>query len=301
MVKALVGLVSPLSPSVSQEDPGFSNEFYDLVKKQGYSKAIDTFIAEHGSNAVSYTVAHTDAATQGASLPYTQKAMDWIDSNNGLVTGPYATGAAFLVPQDPTGGDVQKISNELLKMNLRARRTPQDFMNAIYIAAGNSAQFADKKTYDAMLKTVGNNSQMQQVLQTAWSQHTASMAFWNPVWYNDYASPIRSNTAKLAYADLQQIFAKGLAPDDQQSADVMSLMEAYEAYQVHSAAVGNSRTASADSDRKGLQNAWSGFLDKQMNTNPNLAPVIRAVFSRLPDTNAAIGSLNAGTASLTSL
>lgn len=298
MLKAVVGLVSPLSPSVAQEDPGFRDEFYALVKKDGYSKAIDEFMQKHGSKSISYTVAHTDPVVGGASLPYTQKAIDWINQHEDLIHSPLSTGAAFLVPQDPAGGDPQKISNEYLKMHLRERRTPDDFLNAIYVAAGNSAIHADKTKYDAALKAAEGDSATTQALRTAWSDHLASMQVWNPVWFDNWASPARTDLATQAYEQLQVLFSSGRAPAGEQTTAVATLMDAYQTYVQNMAGLATQRSQFANSQRQDLKDQWSAFLDSQMKSNPQLAPVIRAVFSKLPDTPAAASRLDTGVQAL---
>ena len=65
LIKAVTGLLSPLSPRVEQTDIGLSDEFTKLVKSTGsYNDALLKFLNEHGSNAVSYTVAKTTSTVR---------------------------------------------------------------------------------------------------------------------------------------------------------------------------------------------------------------------------------------------
>ena len=79
LIKTFLGLTSPLSPQISQEDAGFRDEFWKMVKQKGnFADALMTFLGEHGDKAVSYTVAKTEAAYPGGKIPYIQGTVDFI-------------------------------------------------------------------------------------------------------------------------------------------------------------------------------------------------------------------------------
>jgi hypothetical protein len=82
MVKTFLNLTSPLAPQVSQEDSGFRDEFWKLVKSKGnFGDALQEFMGNHGSRAVSYTVAKTEAAIPGLKVPYIQDTVNFIKDN----------------------------------------------------------------------------------------------------------------------------------------------------------------------------------------------------------------------------
>ena len=134
MVKAFMGLLSPLAPQVSQEDVGFRDEFWKLVKQKGnYADALMTFLGEHGDKAVSYTVAKTENMVPGATYPYVQQTVDFIKQHPDLFntepgTNSNIAGAFYLIPQDPGKGNDRTVYNELVGMGLRANRTPDEVL-----------------------------------------------------------------------------------------------------------------------------------------------------------------------------
>lgn len=289
MVKAFLGLVSPLAPSVTTEDPKFREEFQNLVQKHGYVDALNLFLKEHGDSAVSFTVARSEPTTPGAHVPYTQRALDWINGNEDLVNGPNATGAAFLVPQAQGDGDVGLIHDELLKMHLRERRTPKDFMDAIYIASGNrhaSALLERHKQWQDQYEAAGDKT-MLKAENDRWSKTVQELGLANPLWWDNYQSQDRSHVADRAYRDLLQIFAgpKGQEVlNTEQGKLVGALVLRYQDHLQTVASIGNRRTAAQVQARNAENQRWDDFLTNLSKNEPRLTSVVQSVFSRLDAT-----------------
>ena len=133
LIKTFLNLVSPLAPQVKQEDAGFRDEFWKLVKanNNNFGDALQQFLGEHGTRAVSYTVGKTEAAIRGLKLPYIQDTVDYIRANKEMFdpTSGVSTGAFFLVPQDNSKNESDRsVYNELMNMHLRSQRTPQELL-----------------------------------------------------------------------------------------------------------------------------------------------------------------------------
>ena len=332
IAKALVGLVSPLSPTVNQDDPGLRDEFQQAVKTKGYTQALSDFVANHGSKSISYTISKTQPNVQGAYQPYTKQFVDWTIANKGLASGDLGTGAAFLAPQGQGKGFDQVAYDQMLKMHLRSQDSPEDFMNAIYVAAGNNELGVAQKAYVNDLKnagatvlpgqegkgdftqvsdldTRGVHKKDLQAIKDNWNAVQNQLANKNPIWYDDYASPQRKNLATQAYQNLYQIFASGQAPGqanpgempdpktNPQGHDVAMLMMQFQNYQVAKAAVGTSTSKSATKRRNALDDQWQGSLVTVAQQQPELQSVIRSVFSRLPWNTQILEPKDSGTVS----
>ncbi|MDE2469087.1 MAG: hypothetical protein KGL35_10190 [Bradyrhizobium sp.] len=286
IVKALVGLVSPLAPQVSnqtQAESGFRNEFYAMVKKDGYATALQNFLKEHGTSAISYTVAHSQPTYHGAYIPYTNQAINAINGDlKPLLSSNVAAGAAFLIPQAQGPGDVQTIHSELIRNYLRQQDTPQQFLDAVDIALGNNAIDPALKVHEAALAQYANDPQGRNAENQNWSNYMKVQHLNNPTWYDYWASPERTNFAYQAWANLREIYSmtdKNGNPlpvtQTQQGQVVRQLLEDYANH-----ALAMSQTTSS-AQRTSERAAWKQYLQHEANTNPLAYSVINAVFDRL--------------------
>jgi hypothetical protein len=280
VIKGLLGTISPLSPQLSQEDPGLRDEFYKLVKeKNDYPAALQEFLGAHGDNAISYTVARSEATIKGANMPYTDEAMNWMQANEGLLKSDRAVGAAFLLPQNASGaGDKQAIYDEVLKMHLRSRRTPQDFMDSIYVNAGNNGYYAAKDLHDQTIASAGDNAAWVKAENENWRSYVNDYKLANPIWADDFMSPEKRNIAVKAIDDLKALFANGQAPQDEQSKLVYDLMQDYAKHEETKNIIRGYRTETTLTQEN---DNWQAYLKQKSLDDPRLTTVINGVFRRL--------------------
>jgi len=292
IMKAIVGAVSPLSPAVTQEDLGLRSEFYKILDKKSpvtskpmtYPEALDIFLAEHGSEAISYTISQTEGAIQGATVPYTDQAIQWIQEKKDLLNGKNAVGAAFLVPQTTSGsGDAQAIHDEVIKMHLRANKTPEQFLTSYYVAAGNNFIAAQRQAHDAAMTQLKATGQSQTAERSNWNAYVTAYGKMNPLWWDDYSSTARTHVAQVAANDLQQLFAgKSLDQIGKQYGQQASLVaQLYSDWNAHNNAVtqlrisGNSSAVTAEKDN------WQAYVKNIAQQVPQLNTVVNTVFARL--------------------
>jgi hypothetical protein len=281
VIKGLLGTVSPLSPQVSQEDPKLRDEFYKLVQsKNDYPTALHEFLGKHGNNAISYTVARSEGTIKGATTPYTDQAINWLQDNEALLKSKHAVGAAFLVPQEPgLTGDKQAIYDEVIKMHLRQKRTPQEFMDSIYTSAGNNEYFANKKLHDDATVAAGDNKAQVDAENTAWSEWVSNFKLMNPIWADDFQSPEKRSIATRAVADLKTLYQTGQAPKTEQSKLVYNLLQDYAKHEETKNIIRGYRVETTLSD----ENAnWDAYLNGLSQSEPRLTTIINGVFRRLP-------------------
>lgn len=280
VIKGLLGTISPLSPQLSQEDPGLRDEFYKLVKeKNDYPAALQEFLGKHGDKAISYTVARSEATIKGANMPYTDEAMNWMQSNEGLLKSDRAVGAAFLLPQNAGGtGDKQAIYDEVLKMHLRGRRTPQEFMDSIYVNAGNNGYYAAKDLHDQTIASAGDNAAWVKAENENWRSYVNDYKLANPIWADDFMSPEKRNIAVKAIDDLKALFANGQAPQDEQSKLVYDLMQDYAKHEETKNIIRGYRTETTLTQEN---DNWQAYLKQKSLDDPRLTTVINGVFRRL--------------------
>ncbi len=286
-VKALTSIWSPLSPAITQEDLGLRDEFYSLLKQKSqvtgqnmsFAEALGTFLAKHGNSAISYTVGKTEAAVPGAMMPYTTEAINWIENNKALLNSKNATGAAFLIPQVTSlGGDAQAIHDEIIKMHLRSNKTPQEFMNAVYISAGNNYIYSQKPAHDKAMAELKAAGQSQVDERAAWSDFTKNYGVMNPIWEADYSSPVRTQNAVHAVEQLQNLFSSTNPPKGQQADLVAGLLRDWVTHAQTLQSYNSSFGQGAVNEEK---DNWSKYLDTIAQKEPRLNSVINSVFRRL--------------------
>lgn len=286
IMKAALGLVSPLSPRVEQEDLGFRDEFWKLVKTKGnYPDAIQAFLDEHGNSAISYTVAKTSAGVPGAKVPYIQSTLDFIKQNNDLFFKKDARGnnnllgAYFLIPQEKnqSASDIN-VYNELLGMHFRSQRTPEELLKQFYIASGDQYMSSQIKEHQNNLQQAITPFLRQQE-RDRWSAITKQAQVAMPTWYEDYTTGNGATQAKIAFTQLSQILASGQAPKGVQTDLVAGLVNAYQQYH---ATINQYQALNIQGPLvQNQKDSWSDYLDNLAITEPRLSSVINSVFKKL--------------------
>lgn len=291
MIKAITGLLSPLSPRVEQTDLGLSDEWSKMVtpKSQGglgmnYNDAIFKFINEHGDKSISYTVSKTTPSVRGATFPYTEKAINWIEQNKGgLLSDPNkSTGAMFLVPEDPGPGNTLAIHQQLIREHLRTARTPLEFLNQFYIAQGNNtvAPYLAQHTAKVNEYKQMQNSYMLQQENQNWSAFMGQMKTLQPTWYENYTNGYGRDNAALAVQQLQNIFADDkTAPKHEQAQLVKALLNDYNN---HMNTMNQYKQLGINGQVLQMESQnWSTYLENLKASEPRLTSVINTVFSKV--------------------
>lgn len=288
LIKTFLNLVSPLAPQVSQEDAGFRDEFWKLVKEKGnFGDGLMEFLGNHGSRAVSYTVAKTESNASGAKYPYIQSTVDFINDNHDKFFTPVGKNKDtvskayfFLIPQDNIKNESDRtIYNELLNMHLRTTKDYTKLLDSFYVAQGD-AMMSDKirqhianleqYKYDPFLKAQENKT---------WSEQMAKMQNLHPVWYQSYTSGEARREAQTVYNQLVKVFSDPNPPEHKQAKLVQALMKDY---QTHQATMSQFKTLNLQgvASTSEAQN-WENYLYKMSIDKPELKSVIDSVFRKL--------------------
>lgn len=273
--KSLLGLVSPLSPQLKIEDYGLPEELRTLITKTGsINAATQQFLAKH-PDATPWTVyqSHTNSA---GSIPANVTAQNWINANMGLIQKyPYA--AMYLMPPAPGNFD-SAIYHEQIAQGLRVKDTPLQFLQDLYIAAGNRQYFdVDKPAYEAAQKQYANDPAMLQTLAHRWQAYQQQQAAQNPVWWDYFTSTQRTEQAKIGVAQLQEMAQQGLIPNSAQGTALRSLLNDYATY-VQSLQASSSYH---DGTNTTIKNRWQAYLTQLKKQDETLAPVINKMFVHL--------------------
>lgn len=286
LIKTFLNLVSPLAPQVKQEDPGFRDEFWKLVKKHNnnFGDALQEFMGKHGSRAVSYTVGKTESNVRGLKLPYIQETVDYINANKDQFNpmSGVSTGAWFLVPQNNSKNESERtVYNELLGMHLRSELQPQELLKQFYVAQGYAAISPLIKQHVNALAQAQNIPALKKIEQDRWSGVIAKMQNLYPIWYSDYTSRDRVNDAQVAVNQLNKIFAPDNPnqPKHEQAVLVKDLLDRYNQYQQQKSLFSSLNIRGVASQVS--KQDWEDYLMARAEQEPRLNSVIYSVFLKL--------------------
>src|SRR5207253_3137084 len=163
----------------------------------------------------------------------------------------------WLIPQTANGTFDQAVYNEQLAQGLRSRKSPEQFLNDLYIAAGNSqfynqdlpqyrmllaqasgdpnamravqnvAEHPDDpgalRAMNEAIRDAGSNDQVKAV-KAAWGQYLQSYGMQNPVWWDDFNSGQRGRDREYAVTQMLAMYANGDAPPGPQTNDLGLLL-----------------------------------------------------------------------------
>jgi hypothetical protein len=293
IMKAILGTMSPLSPAVTQEDLGLRDEFYKMLKEKSpvtgknytYIEALHDFLAKHGDSAISYTVSRTEAAIPGTVIPYTNKAINWIESNQDLINSNNANGAAFFIPQaTDLEGDAQAIHDEVIKMHLRGNKTPKDFLASYYTAAGNNYIAQQKQVHLAQMDKLKKAGLSQATERANWNDFVNNYGNMNPIWWDDYSSTAKRHVADLAVNDFAELFStKTPAQIKNEYGDQALLVSnLYRDWTIHNNQIVSLRNNNAYQEIINAEkDNWQKYLKTVVDKTPELNSVINSVFARL--------------------
>lgn len=285
--RALTAFVSPISASTEINNFGFSQDLTNAINKidpktgkpAGVTQGFQDFLLAHPT-AGSYTVAQSFTPTgsggvSGVSLPTSDQGETWIENNMANIN-KYGSAYYWLMPQLTNSKYDPAVYNEQIAQGLRIKDTPQQFLNQLYISAGDSQYFASLTVHENNLASAGNSSVAKNDEYDKWNAYVSTLQSQNPVWARDFFSNTREFNAKDAITGLKQIFKDGAAPDDLQSRQVEALLGDYNLAAANYAAAG--QTANYSHAQAQVYDGWVQYLDAKEVALPSLKPVISSVF-----------------------
>jgi hypothetical protein len=282
LARAITGLVSPVSSEVEITNFGFPQKLNDEITKAGsVATGMSNFLTKY-PNAVPWTVSQsyvpsdTDASQpEGISLSSSQPAMNWIDANHALLN-QYGPAALWLMPQLKDAQYSSTVYNEQIAQGLRVKDTPAQFLNALYVAAGDDLYYDGLSVHEAALTAAGNNNTAVNAEYANWDAWVQQVEKQYPVWAENFTSGVRQTNAQQAIQKLTQVFKDGEAPKGEQSTLVDALLQQY---QTAAAAYQQAGTKSDYySAQSRVSDSWIAYLDNVAVARPALKPIIQSVF-----------------------
>jgi hypothetical protein len=211
--------------------------------------------------ASAYETPQSESTSKGAYLPATERAMAWMDTHTGLIKN-YASVAAYFMPVSKTQEPFNDAAYQAqLELGLRVKKTPQEFMNDVYVKHAESAYYPALQQWDQRIsraKASGDNALASQLTQekSTWEKEFQAR---NPLLGQKLSEwgPTRAN-ALGQLADLRVMLKNGDAPDGT-AGDLRKLITAFDNYEafIRSHPGGTDANTQARSQALDMFNRWA--------------------------------------------
>lgn len=272
--RAILGAISPVSADVTVNDFGLNAKLQaDINSSKSVDAGFQKFLLEN-PNATPYTVAESQTAT-GKSLPDTQGALNWIQDNNALLT-KYQYGGMWLMPNMKDNTYSSSAYYNEIADGLRTRLAPAAFLNSIYTANGDQIYYKALAQHEAIIQGAGSGTGGATQEYARWDAYMQTLQAQHPIWWASYNSGQRQSDAQQSINQLTEIFAKGLEPKTQQSADVGALLNAFQSAESQYTQAGSASNYSTA--QKQIRDSWVNYCDGLAQQEPQLASIISSVF-----------------------
>jgi hypothetical protein len=171
------------------------------------------------------------------------------------------------------------VYNEQIAQGLRIKDTPQQFLNQLYITAGDDLYYEGLTIHENALAAAGNNSTAKNTEYDAWNAWLGQLGQQYPVWAENFQSGTKAANTRDAIRTLTQIFQSGEAPAGEQTTLVKQLLEQYQsAASAYATAAAQSSYSTQLTDQSEINDSWIQFLDGVEVSEPSLKPIIQSVF-----------------------
>jgi hypothetical protein len=275
LTNAVLGFMSPISPAVSVKDFGFHNELSnDITKAGSVSKGITEFLNKH-PEATPYTVWQSTSPS-GATLPSNDGGMQWINGHEALIN-KYPTATFYMMP-DFTGPYDAAVYNEQLAQGLRTKRTPTQFLDAIYVGAGNSIYYPALAQHEAIVNAVGVPKTTVNAEYARWTQFIDQLSAAMPTWaaQGPLNKQAKGVIMQQSITEMRQMAVDGDAPAGENSTALMQVLAQFEtANNQYTAA---SQTSNYAHNEKVVKDTWQNYVLNLATSYPQLKSALDAIF-----------------------
>ena len=274
MARAIAGFFSPISANVEIKNYGLSAELTAAITKAGsVLKGMQAFLAAN-PDATPYTVGES-MIPSGGSLPASTEAEQWVTANQKLIN-QYPAAAVWLMPQLTDTKYNPAVYNEQLAAGLRVKRTPQQFLDQLYVAAGDQTYYSALSQHTAAIQAAAGDKYAQDQEYAKWDAWVQEFGNAHPTWFANHLAGTSQVNSQQSIQQLTAIYAAGQAPVNSQSTLVRQLLDNYHTASADWANAQNSYSYATL--EKQVKSQWATYLDGMKTAYPQLAPIITSVF-----------------------
>ena len=171
------------------------------------------------------------------------------------------------------------IYNQQIAEGLRIKETPDQFLKALYVNAGNNLYYDALTVHENALTAAGNSSIAKNQEYDAWNSYLLQLQRQNPVWAEDFLSANKQLNRQNAIQQLTAMYNSGDAPAGPQTDAVGFLLNQYYQAAANYQAAGNLTDYSLQlSEQKRVNDSWIQYVTTLETEQPALKPIINGVF-----------------------
>jgi hypothetical protein len=258
----VLGFFSPTSTSASVKDFGFPAELSKDIDKSGsVSKGITEFLARH-PDATPWTtfqsispIPSTVDMQKGVSIPSNDAGEQWIHDNRAFIDAN-PTAAFYMMPKE-TGKYDSAVYNEQLAQGDRVKRSPQQFLDALYVNAGNQVYYPALTKFEAQVNAPGANKTQ---LYPEWTAYLNQLKKANPTWaeYGPLNTTNRDQTIIDGLGDLRKMAATGNYPHNDVSDAMIAVLSNFE--QANAQWWSASQSTNYAHEQKVVKDSWQTYV-----------------------------------------
>lgn len=269
VAQAAMGFVSPAGATFEFEGGELRADLQELRRGgMDIDEAMAMWLSRY-PDAGPFSVVRTDSDAQ---LPSTEQALHFLQDNEGWISS-FPLAGAWMLPQSTAEDEFsQRAYNEGLAMELRRRRTPEEWVDAYHFAAGAGPYFDSlDRLHAAQLMDPDRSSELQ-----------ASFDGWADAYKNAhpaFAAQLtgeRRSMRERTIEELQIALDDPLGPEFDHRPQLTTLLESFSAYEASLAAIPGRSRDDIDT-RDAIRQSFSRWAERYIVDNPSVATIWRGL------------------------
>lgn len=270
--RMLFGFGVPASPELQMDPDELHGEFRDLMKTMPIEQAVQEFMRRH-PDATAYTVFQSKSAS-GAPLPATADSAQFMaDHQQFLETYPQA-GGWFLPQTPPKDGEFSLLAyREQLGMQLRQQKSPTQFYNDLKYTEAADQYFRSRDKKDAALADLKGNPARANDVRSQWSAWKTDFLQTHPIFATELQDPAAQIRRQQTVDQLHQALQDPRAPKTPQTAEVATMVRAYDQINAVLVRLGGLTSATAQRQRQAVRDQFNQWGTQYITDHPDVKPL----------------------------
>lgn len=199
-----------------------------------WADAVRILTEKHGARALPYTVfASQSGADTDAPLPYTADAANFLDEHDDYLKA-YPSAAAWLLPVEKKGDKFSRRAyDEMLSLELRRRRSPEEMMDAVYNAQAAPDFFDQQKVMKGKIanSVLNGDKNLEKALKAEWANWRDTYYMQHPVFAENRTSGVGQARREKTLEEMRRIMDDPLAPPSESLESIRGMVQEYDKLQ----------------------------------------------------------------------
>jgi hypothetical protein len=273
--RLLFGFSAPAAPELQLDPDHLHVEFRKLLGELPIEEAQKEFIRRH-PDANAYTVFQSKS-TAGAPLPATEKAVRFMEDHAEFLRD-YPEAGAWFLPQDPDEGYSPAAYREQLALEMRKRKTTDEFMRDLKFSDASGDYFDTRDARDEALAAAGTNAALKRQVRQQWSDFSKPYLKMHPVFAEELQSPEGSIRRERALTQLRTAMADPRLPATPQGAAIRDLVDTYDAYEQARVPYASRTDSAATRAKQQMKSQFVTWAKSYTQEHPEIAGLYDRVF-----------------------